>query len=194
MEPASPKAIFLDRDGVLNELVYYPDWGEYESPRVAADLRLLPGVIPALTALLGQGWLLFVVSNQPSYAKGKTTLADLEAVHAAIESMMREGGIVFSAFYYDYSHPQSIVPEYAGVSEFRKPNPGSLLRAHREFAIDLGRSWMAGDRDTDVECGQRAGCRTALIRYRHSLDKQGRSQPDLTCDDLPDFVRRLSGA
>ncbi|MEO0564004.1 MAG: histidinol-phosphatase, partial [Chloroflexota bacterium] len=80
-ERPSKRAIFLDRDGVLNELIYYPDFEEDESPRKPEDLRLLPGVPRALRALQSAGWALILVSNQPSYAKGKCSLEDLKAVH-----------------------------------------------------------------------------------------------------------------
>ena len=80
------KCIFLDRDGVLNALVFYPDTSEYESPRVADDFALKPDAVDALKLL--RGWPLFLISNQPSYAKGKTPLAVLKAVHERLEECL----------------------------------------------------------------------------------------------------------
>jgi D-glycero-D-manno-heptose 1,7-bisphosphate phosphatase len=138
-------ALFLDRDGVLNELVWYGDTREWESPRVPEDLRLLPGAAEAAAALVAAGWPLFLVSNQPSFAKGKTTLEALKAVHVRLqEELARAGGFLEEA-YYCYHHPQGKVPGYAGPCPCRKPSPHFLLEAARAHRLDLGRSWMVGD-------------------------------------------------
>jgi D-glycero-D-manno-heptose 1,7-bisphosphate phosphatase len=186
------RAIFLDRDGVLNDLIYYPDFGEDESPRTAADLRLIGGALAAVAELQAQGWQLFLVSNQPSYAKGKTTLADLKAVHAALEDSLKLYQITLTAAYYAYTHPKGIVPEYTGESVYRKPNAGFLLEAARDYDLDLASCWMVGDRDSDIACGQRAGTHTALIRYPLSRTHWGKAAPELDCTNLAHFVERLS--
>jgi D-glycero-D-manno-heptose 1,7-bisphosphate phosphatase len=185
------KAVFLDRDGVLNELVYYPDYDEDESPRRPSDLRLLPDVIPAMHELLGAGWTLFMVSNQPSYAKGKASLDDLKAVHKVLARRFKSEKVTVAQAYYSYTHPKGVVPEYTGESVYRKPNPAFLLDAARDYRVDLSASWMVGDRDSDVFCGQRAGTHTAQLRYPLSANKQGHSQPDWVCADLPEFVQKL---
>lgn len=182
------KAIVLDRDGVLNELIYYPDSREDESPRRAADLRMFPHVPQALRRLQAAGYTLFMLSNQPSYAKGKTPLEDLQAVHATLIEQLNAFGVEFAACYYSYTHPKGIVPAYTGESVYRKPNAGYLLQASRDFGVDFASSWMVGDRDSDIECGQRVGMNTALITYSLSKDKHGHSQPTLTAADLPTFV------
>ena len=185
------RAVFLDRDGVLNELVYYPDYNEDESPRVPADLRLLPGVIPALQALAEAGWTLVLVSNQPSYVKGKTTLENLQAVHKELVAQLRVGGVVLQAAHYSYTHPRGVVPAYTTESMYRKPNPGMIYDAARDHAIDLTASWFVGDRDTDIQCGQSAGTQTAQVLYPLSVAKQGASSPDITVPDLPAFAHHI---
>lgn len=185
------RAIFLDRDGVLNELNYYPDFDEDESPRKADDLRLMPHVGETLQRLQTAGWGLVLVSNQPSYAKGKTTLENLHAVHKRLLTLLKPYNVTFLAAYYSYTHPRGIVPAFTGESLYRKPSPGFLLDAARDYDIDLPNSWMVGDRDSDIHCGQRAGTHTAQIRYPLSKAKQGNSHPDWMCDDLPDFVTQL---
>ncbi|MCL4255398.1 MAG: HAD-IIIA family hydrolase [Anaerolineae bacterium] len=185
-------AMFLDRDGVINPMLYYPDWGEYEAPRTPAEYSLLPNVVESVLSLQADGWRLFLISNQPGHAKGKLTMQAQYDVHAHLEAMLTEAGIHFTEFYYDYTHPRGVVPEYTGESAFRKPNPGFLLKAQADYHLDLSACWMVGDCDTDVECGQRAGCKTALITYPHTAYKrEGVIQPNLTCADLPDFVMRL---
>lgn len=185
------RAVFLDRDGVLNELIYYPDYGEDESPRKAADLRLMPRVGESLSRLQAAGWALFIVSNQPSYAKGKTSLENLHAVHQSLLANLSPHKVTFVAAYYSYTHPRGVVADVTGESVYRKPAPGFLLDAARDYGVSLADSWMIGDRDSDVQCGQRAGTHTAQIRYPLSKAKQGQSQPDWFCDDLPHFVARL---
>lgn len=186
------KAIFLDRDGVINELVYYPDYDEDESPRIPDHLRLMPGTLPALQMIQLAGWLLFIVSNQPSYAKGKCSLEDLKRVADSVNQKLVTAGITITASYYSYTHPNGIIPEYTTESVYRKPNNGFLLEAARDYGVDLNTSWMIGDRDTDIACGQRSGTHTALIRYPRSLHKQGSTQPDLICNNLVDFAYQLT--
>lgn len=185
------KAIFLDRDGVINKLVYYPDWQEHESPRTPEDFDLLPGVLDAIQTLQKAGWTLFLISNQPSYAKGKTSLESLHAVQDHLHGLFDQAGITFKDYFYSYTHPNGVVPEYTKESEFRKPNPGFLLQAEADYGVNLAQSWMVGDRDSDMECGKRAGCRTAQIMYDLSAPKRGQAKPNLTCADLLDFVRQL---
>ncbi len=185
------RAVFLDRDGVLNELVYYPDFGEDESPRTPGDLRLLPGVTDALGTLAAAGWLLVLVSNQPSHAKGKTTLKNLKAVHKALVQQLQADGVTLTAAHYSYTHPRGVVPEYTTESMYRKPNPGLVYEAARDHALDLRASWFVGDRDTDIQCGQAAGTHTAQVRYPLSVNKQGMSTPDIIVPDLLAFVHHI---
>lgn len=185
------RAVFLDRDGVLNDLVYYADTGEHESPRTADDLRLLTGVPQALQRLQLAGWTLFIVSNQPSYAKGKCRLEDLHGVAQAMTATLAQHGLDIRVSYYDYTHPQAVLGEYRRESLTRKPAPGFLLQAAHDHAIDLAQSWMVGDRDTDIQCGQAAGCKTALITTSADAAKRGRSQPDILCDTLTHVVDTL---
>src|SRR5260221_5097124 len=104
-------AVFLDRDGVINEEVFYPAFGEWEAPMTPDDLVLKPGVIDALKQLQALGYALILVSNQAAFAKGKTTLQSLCAVHRRFASLMEAGGIEFLDYNYSFSHPDGIVPD-----------------------------------------------------------------------------------
>lgn len=157
------RAVFLDRDGVINRNVLNPATGELEAPLTAAEFEVLPGVPEALRRLQAAGYLLFVVSNQPNYAKGKSTLKELRAVDAAMRDSLDRMHVWTAAVYYCLHHPEGVVPGCAVRCECRKPAPYFLLKAAREFGIDLSRSWMVGDRATDVECGRAAGVRTAFV-------------------------------
>jgi len=171
-------AVFLDRDGVLTELVLHPSTGEYEPPHSPEELTLIPGAIPALRTLLDAGFELFLVSNQPDCAKGKATLEQLKFVHETFDRILKTAGIQFRDYYYCYHHPRGIVPEYTLTCECRKPKPYFLLKAARDYEINLHCSWMIGDRDTDIECGRAAGVRTILLTYCHSEGYREASKPD----------------
>jgi D-glycero-D-manno-heptose 1,7-bisphosphate phosphatase len=184
------RALFLDRDGIVNHLVYYPSHGEWESPRNVSDLRMRSGVGAALRKVTKMGWLLFLITNQPSFAKGKCPLEDLQQVQEQILTRLRSDGVVVTESYVCYHHPQSIVEGY-GSCECRKPSPFFIQKAARDYSIDLQRSWMAGDQGTDIEAGRRAGVKTALIEYEHSQAKRGAVTPDLVCASLAELVRKL---
>jgi len=182
------KAIFLDRDGVLNELVLNPATGEYEPPHTPDDLILFPDTIESLRILRDAGYELFLVSNQPDYAKGKTTFENIRAVHTRFNHIVGSGGIHFRDSYYCYHHPYGTVPGFSCVCECRKPKPYFLVKASREYGIDLRRSWMIGDRDSDIGCGKAAGTRTILIEEPHSSGWRGSSQPDFSAANLNEAV------
>jgi len=182
-------AIFLDRDGVINKLILNPATGEYEPPHSVDDLVLFPDVIRSLCDLHDAGFDLFLVSNQPDYAKGKTTLEQIRAVHERLDHILKSEGILFRDYYYCYHHPNGIVPEYSFACECRKPNPYFLLKAARDYDIDLENSWMIGDRDSDIECGKAAGTRTILIEEQHSSGLRGSSCPDFTIKSIKEIIQ-----
>jgi D-glycero-D-manno-heptose 1,7-bisphosphate phosphatase len=183
------KAVFLDRDGVLNEQIFNPDTNEYEPPHRPEDVKLYPSTIPCLRKLHGAGYELFLISNQPDYAKGKVTLESLEEVNKKFLFILSSERISFRDFYYCFDHPNGIVKEYSFVCECRKPEPYFLLKAQKDHSIDLAESWMVGDRDTDIECGRAARVRTILINDPHSADKRGKSNPDFTVKDLSEATK-----
>ncbi len=175
-------AIFLDRDGVINRNVLNPATDEWESPLTPEQVVLTPGVLPALRRLREAKFFLFVVSNQPNYAKGKTSLETLNAIHERLAGILKEAGIEIDAWYYCFHHPEGIVAGYAGACTCRKPSPFFLLQARDEFSIDMENSWMVGDRPGDVACGRAAGVRT--IRVHHA--EEGQAGREL--DSAPDYV------
>lgn len=155
--------MFLDRDGVLVEEVSYPETGEREAPMRPQDVRLLPGSAAAARRLAEAGFLLVLVSNQGAYAKGKIALRSLWLAHERFLELLAAEGVRLDACYYSYGHPDGVTPYFSGPSLDRKPNPYQLLVAAARFDIDLAASWMIGDRETDVACGQAAGTRTIRI-------------------------------
>jgi D-glycero-D-manno-heptose 1,7-bisphosphate phosphatase len=178
-------AVFVDRDGVINELVAGPDTGGPESPLCVADVRLIAGAAEALRRLADAGWRLVGVSNQPSAAKGYVSLGEVHAVQARVLELLGTEGVRFDDFRLCLHHPDGVIPELTGPCECRKPAPGMLLAAADELTIDLARSWMVGDTDTDVQAGRAAGCRTILIEHRDSAHKRtAQLRPDALVTDL----------
>ena len=168
--------------------MFYPDTQEWESPRVAADLRLIPGAARAVAGLREAGWAVFLVSNQPSFAKGKTTLAALREVHAALLAGLDQAGAGLDGASYCFHHPQGIVAGYSGPCLCRKPSPFLLQEAARGRGLLLAASWMVGDQDMDVLCGRNAGCRTILIPCEASRAKRGNHAPDHLCTELAEIL------
>lgn len=164
-------AIFLDRDGVINRNVLDPATGEYGAPLTADAFQLTPGAIDALLALQGAGFLLFVISNQPNYAKGKSSLEELAAIHRRLREELDAAGVCFADFYYCYHHPRGRVPGYSGPCQCRKPSPYFLYKAREEHGVSLEASWIVGDRATDIECGRMAGLRTIRIADDHPAER-----------------------
>jgi len=161
--PCRQRAVFLDRDGIINRNVLNPATGDFEAPLTAEDFEFIPGAVSAMRELRAAGFLLFLVSNQPNVAKGKSTLEQLAAIHMKLQSGLTRSGIEFSRFYYCLHHPRGVVSEYSRSCECRKPSPYFLLKAGAQFNLPLSQSWMVGDRLTDVECGRAAGTKTILI-------------------------------
>lgn len=187
--PTRRGAVFFDRDGVINRNVFNPASGEYEAPLTAADFALAPGASYGLRQLRQAGFPLFVVSNQPNYAKGKSSLADHSAIDAKMRAQLAEEGITFARVDYCLHHPEGVVAAYSGPCVCRKPSPYFLLRAMRDFDLDAAQSWMVGDRETDVLCGRAANVRTILIGADH-----GKTAADHVAADLAAAAESICNA
>lgn len=156
-------AVFLDRDGVINRMVYHPDFGIVDSPANPDEFELLPGVGRVIRGFNDMGLLTIVISNQPGVAKGKYTEALLEAVTDKMHNELAQQGARLDAVYYCMHHPDAVVAQYRRTCDCRKPRPGLLLKAAQEWDIDLTTSVFVGDGITDVLAGQSAGTHTILL-------------------------------
>jgi D-glycero-D-manno-heptose 1,7-bisphosphate phosphatase len=164
------RAVFLDRDGVLNEPIVRD--GKPYPPHRLEDFRLLPGVGNACMALRDAGFRLIVATNQPDVGRGQLSRELVEQMHSRLCELLPIDHVEVC---YDPGGKRS--------SPFRKPKPGMLLHAAESLGIDLKSSYMVGDRWRDIDCGYAAGCRTVFIDrgYNEAL----REQPDLRAPDLP---------
>ena len=182
------KAIFLDRDGVINYPIFNQKINEYEAPHKPEDLKLYNDVIESLKDFKDLDYLLFVVSNQPDYAKGKTSLENLKTVHEKLSSVLSQHNIKIIEYYYCFHHPQGIIPEYSIKCKCRKPGTWFLEDAKLKYEINMQCSWFIGDRDTDIFCGQSMGTKTILIKTTQELSKVGKSNPDFKANTLKEIV------
>ena len=183
------RAVFLDRDGVINSYVYHPELGTVDSPANAAEFSLLPGVGRAIVRLNQLGLLVFVVSNQPGIAKGKFTVSQLHAMTNKMIRLIRTEGGRVDAVYYCRHHPDAVLPLYRKDCDCRKPKPGMILSAARDWNIDVKGSYVVGDGIGDLLAGQSVGSTTLFISGRRCY----------VCDELarnnvaPNFVVRDLG-
>ena len=148
-------AALLDRDGVLNV-----DRGYTHRPE---DLEFVPGAIDAVRRLNQSGRRVIVVTNQAGVARGLYDEAAVDRFHAAMNAALEANGARIDAFYYCPFHPEAIVEAYRRADHpDRKPNPGMVLRALRDFDIAPQRAFLIGDRDSDIQAAAAAGVRSYL--------------------------------
>ncbi len=187
------KAIFLDRDGVVNELIYHQEIGIIDSPFTVEQFRLVPSVAAAVNRFHSMGYTVILVSNQPGIAKGHMSEATFRGIRNKMKRELAKEGAFLDGEYYCFHHPEAKVEKLGLNCECRKPKPGMLLQAAREMGVDLSRSWMIGDGLTDVKAGKLAGARTVLIgRMKCELCKlmdEDDSRADIVCPSLLEASR-----
>jgi D-glycero-D-manno-heptose 1,7-bisphosphate phosphatase len=177
------RAVFLDRDGVINRNVFNPKTGQLESPHRVEDFELFPWTIDSIR-LLKKHFHLFLVSNQPSFAKKKTSLKNIKNIHEKFISILNKNDLGFEDYFYCYHHPDGTEPKYSGPCECRKPSPFFLKIAETRFSLNMNASWMIGDRITDVQCGQAGGVRTIFICDNINSKNKLTSHSDFTVKNL----------
>ena len=190
------KAMFLDRDGVINELIYYKEQGIIDSPFTAEQVRLFPGVGEAIKKFKQMGFKVVLVSNQPGMAKGYLSEETLKEIRQKMESELAKEGAALDGEYYCFHHPEAKIERLKVNCECRKPKPGMLLQAAKDMGINLSASWMIGDGLTDVQAGKSAGCRTVLIgRMKCELCQlmdEENARPDIIAGNLLQAAQIIS--
>lgn len=190
-------AVFLDRDGVIDELVFDEDTEHLDSPHDWSEFRFVEGAPEALRLIKDLGYYIFIVSNQPAAAKGKTTLKALYEINENLVDAVKDGSVVIDEVFICPHHP--VGTEYARERwlikdcDCRKPKPGLLGKAFGKYAIDSSASFMVGDSYTDILAGQAMGLKTVLIGelkcdFCKFLDNK---RPDICCADLEAFADYL---
>ena len=163
-------ALFLDRDGVLNEDRGYVHRRE--------DFHWIDGAREAVAAFNRAGWLVIVVTNQSGVGRGYYDEAAIGALHDAMQADLAEAGAHVDAIYYCCQHPEAVVDAYRHPDPpNRKPNPGMLLQAMQDWPVDAARSLMVGDKEADMEAARRAGVRGVLFEGGDLLEFLRREVP-----------------
>jgi len=170
----SNRAIFLDRDGTINE-----DPGYISDPE---KVILFPETGNSLYTLKKYGFLLIVISNQSGISRGLMTNKDVDAVNEKINALLSEYKVKIDAFYYCPAHPDFSIPEEC---ECRKPSPKMLYEAAKEFNVDIAGSYFIGDTVADIECGKKAGLKTILVKTGKGEESFSILQKD---NNFPTFV------
>lgn len=162
------KAVFLDRDGTINKYVGFM--------RDIESFELIDGVADAIKEINKSGYLAIVVTNQPVIARGEVTYEELNLIHNKMETLLGNEGAYLDAIYYCPHHPHSgyegEIPELKFDCDCRKPKPGMLLKAAKDYNIDLSQSYMVGDSENDVTAGIAAGCKSVLLGSECSTLKE----------------------
>jgi D-glycero-D-manno-heptose 1,7-bisphosphate phosphatase len=185
------RAVFLDRDGTLNE-----ERGFITSPE---QISLIPGVARAVKALNISRFLTICVTNQPVIARGEADFAELDAIHARLDKLLGLEGAYLDDLLFCPHHPdggyEGEVVEYKINCTCRKPKPGMLLSAAERYNIDLSRSYMIGDRTADIAAGKAAGCMTIGVKTGRAVnDGKYAVEADIICKDLSEAVDRLQAS
>lgn len=176
-QPSRRRAVFLDRDGVINRALERE--GKPYPPRSLKEFEILPGVKAACEKLKAAGFSLVVATNQPDVGRGTLPRETVEAIH---QFLMRELPVDRVEVCFHPGH---------GLSDCdcRKPRTGMLVRAAKELRVDLAKSWMIGDRWRDIDCGAAAGCRTIFVD--HGYAEPLRQPPDHRVADLPEAAELI---
>ncbi|HEX6042882.1 MAG TPA: HAD family hydrolase [Pyrinomonadaceae bacterium] len=182
-------AVFIDRDGTISEEVGYVNH--------PSRFRLFPYSSEAIRILNDNGWLAILVTNQAGVARGYFSEDVVKQVHTQLESALRNESARLDAIYYCAHHPSVGEPPYRIDCDCRKPKPGLIEQAAKDFDIDMAGSWMAGDRYSDVELARNAGLRSVFLLsgygrgewefQRHSWQHQ----PDMVCENLLEAVKSI---
>lgn len=182
------KAIFLDRDGTINEYVGFL--------RKEEDFRLIPGVSEAIKKINNSGYLAIVVTNQPVIARGEVTEEGLEEIHKKMETLLGLDGAYIDDIYYCPHHPdkgfEGEIPELKIECDCRKPKTGMLEKAAREHNIDLSSSIMIGDSTLDIKMAENAGMQSILLKTgQKGEDGKYEVSPTLIAEDLNDAINKI---
>lgn len=161
------KALFLDRDGVINVEKNYVHKIE--------DFEFIEGIFEILKFFQDQGFLLFIITNQAGIGRGYYTEHDFQILNNWMLDQFKNNGINITKVYYCPYHPEFGIGEYKRDSFCRKPNPGMIFKAKEEYDIDLSQSLLIGDKESDIEAGLNANVRTTILFQKSSEGRKSKA-------------------
>lgn len=176
-------AVFLDRDGTLNQEVNYLHRIE--------DFTWIPGAPEAVHRLNEAGFLVIVITNQAGIARGFYTEDDVKRLHEHMQRALAEVGAHIDAFYYSPYHPEGTVEPYRRDSSCRKPGTALFEEAAREWPVDLRKSFVVGDKESDIQAGQALGLPTILVETGYGATVRSTTRADYVDPDIDAAVSRI---
>jgi len=192
------KALFLDRDGVINKMVYNKQFGTVDTPLQDSNIELVFGITDLLKKSSSLGFLNIIISNQPNIGLNKISKDKFRAIRTAIINKLKLDGAVIDAEYYCHHHPYALTEKYRKNCTCRKPELGLFLQAAESHDIDLSKSWCLGDGANDIIAGHNSGCKTILLGndlesgYLQLIKKHlGEINPDFIIKKLPEAIKIL---
>jgi D-glycero-D-manno-heptose 1,7-bisphosphate phosphatase len=192
------KAVFLDRDGVINEIVFHEDVEVLDSPFNIRQVRIIKGAFEAIPTFNQLGYKVLLATNQPGAAKGKMSLARIEEVNQYIVNMASKSGAQIDHVYCCPHHPVGTSegdPALIRPCKCRKPDTGLLLAGIDEYKIDINLSFMVGDSISDIQAGKAIGLKTILVGGlkcdARRLYEEKDCLPDSVFQDLNSFAQSL---
>lgn len=173
--------VFLDRDGTINEELGYV--------HTADRFILLPGVVEAIRRLNHERIPVVVVTNQSGIGRGMYSEDEMHSLHRHLDLLLEDGGAWIDGYLFCPHHPTDARPPYRRECDCRKPAPGLLREGAERFGLDLGKSFMVGDKRGDMDAARAAGCHPVLVRTGHGRAEESRIGSGVAVvDDLPAAV------
>lgn len=165
------RALFIDRDGVINQMVKSKTEG-FDSPQTIDVVRLVSGISKVISFCNKHKIPVIEISNQPGVAKGKMSLKQLEAIEKKVHDLLKKEKVFVDKVYRCLHNPNAIVSKYRIECNCRKPKPGLILKASSEMNIELDKSLLIGDNASDIKAGHLAGCKTILFIHENDTPEK----------------------
>ena len=180
------KAIFFDRDGVINKEVFRKKLNKWTAPHKISEVKIKKKTLKVINELKEKNFFFFVIYNQPDYSLVLNILKNLKLVHGKIKEILQKNSILIKKYFYSYRHEKSIIKKLGPPCFDRKPKPFFLNKAKKKYNLDLKNSWIVGDRYTDIDCGKKAGLKT--IGIKSNIYSFNRSKPDYLIKNINELL------
>lgn len=179
-------AVFLDRDGVITEKI------KSDAPQKVSDLKIIPEIIPVINKLQERGYKIIVTSNQPDVALGNISEEIKEKLKKHFEELLKKNKLAVDGIYYCFHHTKGVIKKYTKDCSCHKPKPGMLLKAAKDLSLDLTKSYIIGDRASDIVAGSKVGVTTILFDPEDNQEKYltlHNIKPDFTIKSVADALK-----
>lgn len=193
------KALLLDRDGVIIQMIYDQETGRIHTAREADQIKLIPFIFDLLKKTKKIGYLNIIISNQPDIGLGRISISNFDEIRKKIKRTLQKKGVPLDGEYYCFHHPFATIGKFRKRCSCRKPNIGLLKRAAKDFNLDLKNSYLLGDGVKDIIAGHKIGCKTILLanflesEYLRLLQKKLKGiKPDYLVKNLKEVIKLLT--